>query len=55
MYDGEWFNDQQHGYGIESWNYNRIKYKGDFDEGKKSGMGRFEFEGGYYEGEFQDG
>lgn len=55
MYEGEWLNDQQHGYGSESWNYNKIKYTGQFVDGKKSGNGRFEFEGGYYEGDFVDG
>ena len=55
MYEGDWKNDQQHGYGVESWNYNLIKYSGDFIEGKKSGKGRFEFETGYYEGDFVDG
>jgi hypothetical protein len=55
MYEGQWLDDQQHGFGTESWNYNKIKYVGDFNEGKKSGNGQFEFEGGYYEGEFEDG
>ena len=55
MYEGQWLDDQQHGFGTESWNYNKIKYTGDFTQGKKSGTGRFEFEGGYYEGEFFDG
>jgi hypothetical protein len=55
MYEGEWLNDQQHGYGSESWNYNKIKYTGQFVNGAKSGNGRFQFEGGYYEGDFVDG
>jgi len=55
MYEGEWKEDLQDGYGTESWSYNKIKYMGDFKEGKKTGTGRFEFEGGYYEGEFLDG
>lgn len=55
MYEGMWQDDQQHGYGTESWNYNKIKFTGEFIEGKKTGKGRFEFEGGYYEGDFVDG
>jgi hypothetical protein len=37
MYKGEWVNDQQHGIGTESWNFDRIKYVGEFHEGKKTG------------------
>ena len=55
MYEGEWLDDQQHGFGTESWNYNKIKFTGDFVHGKKTGRGRFEFEGGFYEGDFVDG
>ena len=45
VYEGQWQDDQQHGFGTESWNYNKIKFTGDFIEGKKTGKGRFEFEG----------
>ena len=55
MYRGEWLNDQYHGNGIETWNYNTIKYEGNFVEAKKTGKGRFEFDGNYYEGDFIDG
>lgn len=55
MYEGAWSNDQQHGKGTETWNKGQIKYTGDFQEGKKTGLGRFEFDGSYYEGEFVDG
>jgi hypothetical protein len=55
MYKGEWLNDVYHGKGVETWNYGSIKYEGEFDEGKKTGKGRFEFDGNYYEGDFADG
>lgn len=55
MYDGEWVDDKQHGTGTEVWNNGQIKYTGDFVDGKKTGQGRFEFEGSYYEGDFVDG
>jgi hypothetical protein len=55
MYSGEWLDDQQHGFGTESWSFNKIKYTGEFLYGKKSGQGRFEFDGGFYEGDFLDG
>ena len=55
MYDGEWLDDQQHGQGTESWNYNKIRFSGEFNMGKKTGVGRFDFEGGFYDGEFLDG
>lgn len=32
-----------------------IKYEGDFINAKKTGKGRFEFEGNYYEGDFVEG
>lgn len=44
-----------HGKGSETWNSNTVKYEGDFAEGKKTGHGRFEFNGNYYEGQFKDG
>lgn len=55
MYIGEWENDMQHGQGLETWDYNRIMYKGDFINGKKTGKGKFEFEGSTYTGDFVDG
>jgi len=33
MYKGEWLNDIYHGHGCETWNYNTIKYEGEFIEG----------------------
>lgn len=55
MYRGEWLNDQYHGKGTETWNFGAIKYEGEFVEAKKTGKGRFEFDGNYYEGDFVDG
>lgn len=55
MYKGEWLDDKYHGKGIECWNNNTIVYTGDFVEGKKTGFGKFEFDGNYYEGDFEDG
>lgn len=55
LYDGQWVDDLQEGKGTEIWDYNKIKYTGDFSEGKKSGQGKFEFEGSTYEGDFVDG
>jgi hypothetical protein len=55
MYQGVWLNDQYNGKGIETWNYGNIRYDGDFVEAKKSGKGRFEFDGNFYEGDFEDG
>lgn len=48
MYKGEWLNDLYHGKGVETWNYNTIKYEGDFVQGQKTGKGRFEFDNNYY-------
>lgn len=55
MYKGEWLDDQYHGQGVETWNYGAIKYEGEFVEGKKTGKGKFSFDGNYYEGDFVDG
>ena len=37
------------------WNKGQIVYTGDFVDGKKTGKGRFEFDGSHYEGDFVDG
>ena len=42
MYDGDWINDQYHGLGVETWEYNKIIYSGEFFEGEKTGKGKFE-------------
>lgn len=55
MYDGEWYNDQYHGKGTEQWDWGKVKYEGDFIEGKKTGKGKFTYEGNQYEGDFVDG
>ena len=52
LYSGTWKNDLQHGKGLELWDFNSIKYEGDFDQGQKTGKGKFEFEGSTYEGDF---
>jgi len=33
MYEGEWMNDEYHGKGVETLNYGRFKYEGDFLNG----------------------
>ena len=43
------------GKGVESWDEGNIKYDGDFKAGKKTGKGKFEFDGNIYEGDFLDG
>ena len=54
-YDGEWLNDQQHGYGRETWDQGRIKFEGQYYQGKKNGRGRYEWaDGSFYEGDFVD-
>jgi len=55
MYKGGWLDDEYHGQGTECWNKNSIQYTGEFKHGKKTGKGKFEFNGNYYEGEFLDG
>ena len=55
MYVGDWANDMQSGHGVEYWDYNKIMYSGDFINGRKSGKGKFEFEGSTYTGDFEDG
>ena len=55
LYEGDWYNDLQHGHGIELWDYNKIKYIGQFINGKKTGKGKFEYEGSTYDGDFLDG
>jgi len=54
--DGEWVDDQQHGYGKETWDNGRIQYTGNFHKGQKVGRGRYEWsDGSYYEGDFENG
>lgn len=52
LYEGQWHNDVQNGVGTEHWDYNAIKYTGDFKDGMKTGRGKFEFEGSSYIGDF---
>jgi hypothetical protein len=30
MYDGEWYEDEMHGKGTETWEEGRMKYTGEF-------------------------
>lgn len=54
-YEGEWMDDLQHGYGCETWSQGKIKFEGNYMQGKKNGKGRYEWQdGSYYEGEFVD-
>lgn len=54
-YEGEWLDDQFHGQGVEYFEFDKGKYSGGFQHGKKSGHGRFDMDGVTYEGEFLDG
>ena len=40
VYNGEWIDDKQEGYGEERWKDGAV-YKGDYHEGKKEGNGIF--------------
>lgn len=52
-YDGDWCDDLQHGYGCETWSQGKIKFEGNYVQGKKNGQGRYEWaDGSFYEGEF---
>ena len=44
---GEWCNDQRHGFGIEQFP-NGDTYYGDFNEGKRSGLGKYHYQGHNY-------
>ena len=49
-YDGEWTDDCQNGYGIETWN-DGSKYKGNYKFGKKEGYGEYYWsDGSIYKG-----
>ena len=50
-YDGEWREDQPHGYGKHRMTDGSI-YEGNFKNGAKSGKGKFYFSGGMYDGGF---
>jgi hypothetical protein len=53
-YKGQWHNDLPHGEGQEI--YSRIsEYSGNFVNGKKSGIGRYQWNlGEWYQGEFKE-
>ena len=49
---GEWYEDKQHGYGIETW-MDDAKYEGNYDNGRKHGIGTFIWaDGSKFIGEF---
>ena len=53
-YEGNWTNNFQNGYGIETFPDGSI-YKGNFEMGKKKGKGLFQWKNGAsYEGEFDN-
>jgi len=59
MYEGDWYNDRKHGYGILSKISKdgdiRKVYAGQWLDGKKHGLGSNWYEdGSYYEGTFQN-
>jgi hypothetical protein len=56
MYVGDWSVDKQHGHGNETWSDNgTMKYDGQYQQGSKTGKGKFEYEGSVYDGDFIDG
>mmetsp|Transcript_5511 Transcript_5511/g.12173 ORF Transcript_5511/g.12173 Transcript_5511/m.12173 type:complete len:510 (-) Transcript_5511:34-1563(-) len=56
-YEGQFFNDTQHGYGVQSWTDGRM-YEGHFRHGKYDGQGKMTWTSGagviVYEGEYRD-
>ena len=53
-YEGDWFEDKQHGFGKETWP-DGANYEGEFDFGKKHGKGKFLWsDNSAYEGEFSN-
>jgi hypothetical protein len=48
-------NDEKHGKGKEEWDFGKISYVGDFNNGQKTGKGSLSFNGSKYEGDFVDG
>ena len=54
-YDGEWINDQPHGYGIFYYDDHCI-YEGQWVHGERDGTGRFVYaNGNYFIGHFKNG
>ena len=54
-YDGEWFMDQRHGHGVQSY-FNGAQYTGEWLEGEKHGIGIQTYPQGYkYEGQWLHG
>lgn len=54
MYEGEWKNDLQDGYGVEVWE-DQSKYTGYYKEGMKHGKGKYIWpDGSCYDGEWSE-
>ena len=41
LYEGEWLDDMQHGFGKESWNGGEIRFEGNYEKGRKEGKGKY--------------
>ena len=51
-YEGDWYEDKQHGNGVETW-LDGARYEGQYATGRKSGTGELFFaDGSIYCGEF---
>lgn len=51
-YVGDWLEDRQHGFGVETWP-DFAEYEGNFEYGKKHGIGTFKWaDNSMYIGEF---
>lgn len=54
-YQGDWFNNQRHGQGVETWSDGRV-YSGDFTQDQKEGYGELTLpDGTTYSGSFKKG
>jgi hypothetical protein len=56
LYTGTWKNGKKHGRNcVESWNRGTHVYNGDFEDGARSGKGKYQHDGNVYEGDFERG
>jgi len=56
LYDGEFINEIKHGKGTMQWNMGEEMYEGDFDQGERTGKGKFTNKNGdVYQGDFVKG
>lgn len=52
-YEGQWEDDLQHGAGCETWQEGKIKFAGEYVQGRKEGQGRYDWaDGSHFEGTF---